>query len=280
MSKINLILAGGGVRVGAYIGALYALKERGITIEKIVGISGGSIVSSLYAAGHSLERLKDLMLELDYTQFKDFNPLAILTGMGLYKGRRFERWIDKELGGRRFSDAFELDHYVVATDILKSRPIVFSKESFPDLKVSKAVRFSIGIPLFYTYKKFRIGKDEKGIMVNGNLAAFQLEDMFHYDEHITLTLRLATDRADFIRLPRRFSKFNYPQRLVNILMNSLERERIAGDRWRNTIIIFSGNISATKFDLSREEKLYLFEQGYTQVKENLHKVNILSKIDD
>jgi len=29
MLKINLILAGGGVRFGAYIGALYALKEEG-----------------------------------------------------------------------------------------------------------------------------------------------------------------------------------------------------------------------------------------------------------
>jgi NTE family protein len=274
MSKINLILSGGGVRVGAYIGALYALTEEGVTVEKIIGISGGSIVSTLYAAGYPLERLKTLMLEMDYTQFKDFSPIAILTGMGLYRGKRFEKWIDRELGGKRFSDPFELDHYVVATDILRGRPIIFSKETYPQLKVSKAVRFSIGIPLFYTYKKFRISEGEEGIMVDGNLAAFSVEEMFHRNKYPTLTLRLAMDRMSFNSLSWRFSRFTYPRRLVKLLMNSLERERIAADRWRNTIIIFSGNISATKFDISKEEKLYLFEQGYRQVKENLYKVRL------
>jgi len=272
MAKINLILAGGGTRFSAYIGALYALREKAIKIEKIVGISGGSIVSSLYAAGHSLDRLKKLMLETDLTKFKDFSPLAILTGMGLYKGKRLEKWMDKELQGKKFSDEFKIDHYVVATDVLRVRPIIFSKKSFPNLPVSKAVRFSIGIPLFYAYKKFRLNKDEYGIMVDGNLATVALEEMFSYDKYSTLTLRLATSRSEFISAPKKISRFAYSRRLVNILMNSLERERIAGNRWRSTIIIFSGNIPATKFELSRKEKMYLFDQGYNQVKENLNKI--------
>ncbi len=276
MPKINLILAGGGVRFGAYIGALYALKERGIVIEKIVGISGGSIISTLYAAGYSLERLKNLMLEMDYAKFKDFSPLAILTGMGFYTGRRFERWIDKELGGKKFSDPFELDHYVIATDIHRGRPVIFSKRSFPEFKVSKAVRFSIGIPLFYAYKKFHISKDEYGIMVDGNLSNVSLEEMFSNDKCSTLTLRLATSKSGLISVQKKFTRFAYSRRLVNVLMNSLERERIRGDRWRNTIIIFSGDIPATKFDLSKKEKLYLFEQGYAQVKDNLNKVVLRS----
>ena len=272
MPKINLIMAGGGVRFGAYIGALYALKEKGIEIEKIVGVSGGSIISSLYASGYSLERLKELMLEMDFTKFKDFSPFAILGGMGIYKGKRFEKWINKELKDKKFSDEFMLDHYIVATDILRGRPVIFSKRSSPEIKVSKAVRFSIGIPLFYSYKKFSFSKTEHGIMVDGNIAAFPLEDIFYQDKYSTLTLRLAISKADFVGASKRFSRFTYLHRLVRLLMNSLERERIMGDRWRNTIIIFSGNIPATKFDLSREEKLYLFEQGYNQVKENLKKV--------
>lgn len=278
MTEINLILAGGGTRFSAYIGALYALKEKNIKINKIVGVSGGSIISSLYAGGHSLEKLKELMLDTDFIRFKDFSFISILTGMGIYKGARFEKWIDKELGRKKFSDNFIIDHYVVATDIMRARPIIFSKKSFPNVKVSKAVRFSVGIPLFYAYKKFSLSKNEYGVMVDGNLATFTIESMFPDDEPRTLTLRLATSKSDIVGVHKKFSKITYPGRLVNILMNSLERERVAGDRWRNTIIIFSGEIPATKFDLSKKEKLYLFEQGYNQVKENLNKVAFYSEI--
>ncbi len=44
MIEINLILAGGGTRFSAFIGSLYALKEMGINIKKIVGISGCRII--------------------------------------------------------------------------------------------------------------------------------------------------------------------------------------------------------------------------------------------
>ncbi len=271
MTGINLILAGGGIRFSAYIGALYALREKNIKINKIVGVSGGSIISSLYAGGHSLGKLKELMLDTDFTKFKDFSFISILTGMGIYKGAHFEKWIDKELGGKKFSDNFTIDHYVVATDIVRARPVIFSKKSFPDVKVSKAVRFSVGIPMFYAYKRFPLSKSEYGIMVDGNLATFTIESMFPDDETRTLTLRLATSKSDIVGIQKKFSKITYPGRLVSVLMNSLERERIVGNRWRNTIIIFTGEIPATKFALSNKEKLYLFEQGYAQVKENLNK---------
>jgi NTE family protein len=278
MQEINLILAGGGTRFSAFIGALYALKEKNVKIKRIMGVSGGSIISSLYAAGHSLERLKELMLETDLARFKDFSLISILTGMGIYRGARFEKWIDKELGRKKFSDNFMIDHYVVATDMVRARPVIFSKKSFPGLRVSRAVRFSIGIPMFYAYKKFPLSKKEYGIMVDGNLASLTLENMFPGDEVRTLTLRIATSKSDIVGVQKEFSKITYPGRLVNVLMNSLDRERIAGDRWQNTIIIFSGDIPSAKFDLSKKEKLFLFEQGYNQVKENLHKAAFYSQI--
>ena len=89
------------------------------------------------------------------------------------------------LQGKRFCDPFKLDHYVVATDLLRGQPVVFSRETFPELKVSRAARFSIGIPLFYSYQKFQISPEERGIMVDGNLASFVMGNMFHDDEHST-----------------------------------------------------------------------------------------------
>lgn len=269
--ELNVILAGGGVRFGAYIGALHALRERGVAIKKIVGISGGSIISTLHAAGYSMGDLKEMMLAMDYGKFKDFSPLSCLAGTGLYSGQRFENWIDAELGGKRFCDSFHLDHYVVATDLLRGNPMVFSRATFPELKVSRAVRFSIGIPLFYSFKKFHFAPRDFGIMVDGNLSSFAMGNMFHDDEYNTLTLRIATSKTFMESLPKGFNRFTYPRQLVKILMNSLEKERVSGDKWRRSLLIFSGDITSTKFDLSTEEKNYLFDQGYLQVMENLDK---------
>ncbi len=277
MLKINLILAGGGVRFGAYIGALYALKEEGVVVDKIAGVSGGSIISTLYAAGNSLEQLKELMLEIDYEQFKDFSPFALFTGMGLYRGRRFEKWIDEMLDSRLFSGSFLLDHYVVATDVLAGKAIVFSKDTHPDFRVSQAVRYSIGIPLFYTFKKLPMNGKGHRIMVDGSLTAYSAEDIFCTDKNPTLTLRLAPSKSGFIDTPQKFSRIRYLQKLVRLLMNSIERERIAGDKWRSTIVIFSGDISSTKFNITREERQFLFEQGYMQVKDNLKKATLIQK---
>lgn len=276
MPKINLVLAGGGIRFSAYIGALYALKENNIEVEKLVGISGGSIISSLYASGHSIGDLKKLMLDMDYMQFKDFSPLALLKGMGLYKGKRFEKWIDKELGGKIFSDTFKIDHYIIATDILRGRPVIFSRHTFPHMKVSKAVRCSIGIPLFYAYEKLPISSTEHGIMIDGNISSIAIENMFQSDKHSTLTLRLTTSKTEFGTMHKSFNKFTYMHSLVRLMMNSIDKERIAGDRWRNTILIFTGDIHPTKFNLSRDEKLFLFEQGYRQVKANIGKAILAS----
>jgi NTE family protein len=269
--KLNIILAGGGVRFGAFIGALHALRERGVVIRKIVGISGGSIISTLHASGYSLDDLKTLMLEMDYRKFKDFSPLSCLAGTGLYSGKHFESWIDGELGGKRFGDSFHLDHYVVATDLLRGKPMVFSKATFPELKVSRAVRFSIGIPLFYAYQKFHISPGDFGIMVDGNLSSFAMGNIFHDDAYSTLTLRIATSKTFTESMPKGFNRFSYPRQLVKILMNSLEKERVSGERWRKSLLLFSGDITSTKFDLSTEEKHYLFEEGYRQVMENLDK---------
>ena len=52
--KIVPILAGGGTRLPAHVGILQAIEEFDIKFDHIVGVSGGSIISSLFASGLSL----------------------------------------------------------------------------------------------------------------------------------------------------------------------------------------------------------------------------------
>ena len=62
MVDIVPILAGGGTRLPAHIGVLQALEDLHIDFSHIVGVSGGSIIASFYAAGLSIPEMKHIAL--------------------------------------------------------------------------------------------------------------------------------------------------------------------------------------------------------------------------
>ena len=76
--KIVPILAGGGTRLPAHVGILQALDEFDLDFDHIVGVSGGSIISSLYASGLSLAEVKHVALNTDYSQFRGFSLIKLI----------------------------------------------------------------------------------------------------------------------------------------------------------------------------------------------------------
>ena len=68
-AEIVPIFSGGGTRLSCYIGILQALQDMGFSFRHLVGVSGGSIVAALYAAGWSLQDIKALALNTDFKQF-------------------------------------------------------------------------------------------------------------------------------------------------------------------------------------------------------------------
>lgn len=259
------MLLGSGLRFPAFIGALSAIEEKGIEIERVVGASAGSIIGSLYAAGWSPAQMRRAVMDLDTTVFRDFSLKGLLAGKGLYEGRAVEEYVDGLLEGRRFSDGFRMPPFVVATDIRNNIPFVFSKTNFPDMRVSQAIRYSIGIPLVFSYKNFsHSGKVHT--FVDGNLLSGMIAEMFHGNR--LLILKVVSNRT-MQRNQEQFGIVVYLKKLVLLMMNAIEKERVVGRNWQETILISCGDIHTTKFNLSRHDKTYLLEQGYGQVRKYL-----------
>ncbi|WP_378182590.1 patatin-like phospholipase family protein [Aquimarina sp. SS2-1] len=57
--NIGLVLSGGGFKGVAHIGAIKAIEEIGLIPSYVSGTSAGAIVGSLYAAGYTIEEIKD-----------------------------------------------------------------------------------------------------------------------------------------------------------------------------------------------------------------------------
>ena len=63
---VAVVLGGGGARGLSHIGALKVFEERKIPIDMIIGVSMGSIIGALYAAGYSASELEEIVLESEW----------------------------------------------------------------------------------------------------------------------------------------------------------------------------------------------------------------------
>ncbi len=256
--KIVPILAGGGTRLPAHLGVLNALLELNINFDHIVGVSGGSIISSFFAAGLKIDEIKKIALETNYSQFRGFSLYKLIRNGGLSSGDVFEKWVDKHLQGKTFSE-LEKQLHVVATDVKSGKPVIFDQENTPDMKVSEAVRYSMSIPLVFSFKPFG-----KHLMVDGSILS---EDALHRDwaknGTPVMCFRLRGEHEyDELKTDSYFPIFNYITLLIRTFMTTISREYINEAFWHNTIVINTGKCSTVDFNMTHKQKLQLFETGY------------------
>ncbi len=261
--KIVPIFAGGGTRLPAHVGILKALEEFNVEFDHIVGVSGGSIISSLYAAGLTIAEIKHVALNTNYNQFREFSLIKLVRNGGLSSGDVFERWIDRLLHGKTF-EQLDKNLHIVATDVKKGTPVIFDREHTPKVKVSLAVRFSMSIPLVFSFKTFG-----EHLMVDGSILS---EDALHRDwaknGTPVLCFRLRGEHEyDDIKTNGFFPIVNYITLLIRTFMTTISREYINEAFWHNTIVVNTGSSSAVDFTMAMEDKEQLFHIGYQTAKE-------------
>jgi len=256
--EIVPIFSGGGTRLPCYIGILQALEDLGLNFNSLVGVSGGSIVAAMVAAGKTFEQMKDLALHTDFKQFRGFSLMNLVRTGGLSSGDKFERWMDAQLGGARFCDLM-LDLHVLATDINGGGPVIFNKTRTPQMKVSEAVRYSMSIPLLFSFKTF-----ENHVMADGVILA---EDALHQNwsgrDVPVVCFRLKSEGEDKpVNRRRLFPLVSYILMLIQTFMNAMSREYVHAQYWHNTVLINTGDVSSVDFSLSVSKKLELLSLGY------------------
>jgi len=254
------VLAGGGTRLSAHVGALQALQDLNIRYKHIVGVSGGSIVAALSSLGKTPADLRKLAREEDFSQFKGGSFFRLLREGGLSSGNHFERWVEKETDAATFRDV-PVNLHIVATDVRAQAPVVFNRDTTPNLKIARAVRFSMGIPLVFAFKSY-----EGKILVDGSILA---EDALRWDwaqdgtTPIFIRMR-ATAGVTPLLEERLFPLPDYLRMLIRTFMTSISREYVRDAYWAKTLIIETGEITPLEFNLSVAQKDLLYQAGHEQ----------------
>ena len=286
---INAIFGRGGVRCIALAGAVTVLEEEGYELDRVAGVSAGSIIAALVAAGYTAAEIRRIVWTLDYAGFRDaagtgripvLGPaLALLTRRGLYRGDALFRSVRSLLARRgihTFADlpardpddggsAFRL--HVVAADITRQRIVVLPEAATEygvdpgDLEVARALRMSMGMPLVFEPRTLGTGS-RRSILVDGGLLAgvpfALLEPMFDADRP-TLGLLASASRESRrapIRGPLSLLKAAY---YTALLANDVDHR--SPDQQARTIEIDCGQVSCVDFPLSDTGKAALYERG-------------------
>ena len=134
--RVALVLGGGALRGFAHVGVIKVLEEHGIRPDLIVGVSAGSFVGALYAAGYQAEDLERLALGVERGELVDYS----LRWFGLIKGQALQEYVNEHLN-RRPIEALQIPFAVVATDFQTGQLNVFNRGD-----TGMAVRASSSIP--------------------------------------------------------------------------------------------------------------------------------------
>ncbi len=213
----DLVLAGGGVRGIALMGAAESLAEAGYDFKRVAGSSAGAIVGALLAAGLPAGRMATVMGGLDYHRSADRgalgrlpligDALSILFENGIYEGNYLREWLGNELaalGVETFADlaydddgadaTLPPDHryrlVVTVTDVTLGQLLrlpwdyrrVFGRDPDTQLVVD-AVRASISVPYLYepvTLSDIRTGRVST-LVDGGVLSNFPVESFDRRD---------------------------------------------------------------------------------------------------
>lgn len=120
--RLGLALGGGGGKGTAHLGVLEVIEELGIPIDLIVGSSAGGAVAVLYAAGLSIEQIREVFRSTALRRVAVPDP----TRTGLIGQRRREEILRLLLGERTFAD-LSIPCGVMTTDLVSGRPVLIDE---------------------------------------------------------------------------------------------------------------------------------------------------------
>ena len=112
------------------------LEEEGVPVECVAGTSAGSLIGSLFCAGHKWREIRDLAREFDWADL--ITPTW--PRLGIICADKLERALDERLSHVRFED-LRIPFRAVTVDIESGEEVVLHEGP-----VAPAVRASCSIP--------------------------------------------------------------------------------------------------------------------------------------
>ena len=267
----SLVLAGGGIRSLAHVGAIARLEENGSleNVTNFAGASAGAGIATLLAAGYTSKELLAFMISFDFKHLIVHNPIKeginIIRKFGLYSNSKllseFKRGLsakhDVNITFKQLQQATGNSLIMTTTNLTKGRIEVLSPDTTPDICVCDGLTLTTDLPLYFGAQRFTLpGQQEECTFTDGGVLC-NLPNIFVPQPSVSLNLISSTN------LSRPTDNLN--NYLYTLLETMSDKIDSLSNNIGRVINIDTGKIGATDFDISLKQKLHLIRAGFESV---------------
>ncbi len=152
MSSIRVVavLSGGGAKAAAHVGAIEALRERGMTPAHYVATSMGAVVAACFASGLSYAEVLKRITSVTRRDVAAFSPSVVLGlfASSLLRAAPLRQTIERLVPARRFAQ-LKVPLTVTAVDAKTGELLLLGTGGHAHVPLVDALYASCALPLYY-----------------------------------------------------------------------------------------------------------------------------------
>lgn len=163
---VNLSIGGGSFKGISYLGALEYLYKNDLLnkIENFYGSSVGTIIGIFFIIGFDPFEIFNILLNLDFENFWDFNFSNLQNSFSLINDTLFKKIQEifslkekSDITFIQFYNKYQVKLNIFATSLKQRKNICFNLENYPNMKILTVLQASCSIPIIFPPVK--IGDD-------------------------------------------------------------------------------------------------------------------------
>lgn len=276
----ELIISSGGIYIVHYIGALMGLNKY-FPLENFkyyTGCSAGGVLSTMLVLGYNIEEIKNILLEIDITEYQDLKIANFIDTYGFDNGEKFRNLFKTYFTKKGFHynitflELFEKSHKILTlttTNITNKHVEYHNIFSTPYMKVIDSICMSMNIPILFKPIKYTLTymgqlQKENYYLDGGLLDPFPWKvikkvnlhkkiGIFKHENHQNEILNINEDYMDSFQ--------NYFMSMIETILKDYTKEKykfLKDDKINKNIFIFNDHLNAIDFSMSSEmKKIYI-----------------------
>ncbi|AMA76496.1 putative patatin [Ostreococcus tauri virus OtV5] len=250
-----LVLGPASMGIYSMVGTLKALESKLVDVKEISGSSAGAILALFLALGMSIDEILNVALNLNVPEFVKLRIGSFFNKFGFVDLGPVREKLVEICGSDPTFEELDMKIYISAFCLNTSTTEYFSRDTHPKMKVIDAVCMSMAIPLIFACGKF----EGKTYVDGGTQEQYPMVPFLDKKPHEVTCIKLKTDRVYQ-------EEINNPRQFVESLIRSTLTNRVEYGENINHIDINVGDTNIFDFNMSYEDKIKLYNIGYSTIK--------------